>query len=136
MICSKVFHNSLLTDILCQSMFMKKPVHHEKYDSTNPIAQKLINGFMQSIEDLVTPIADDIHRVTECGCGQGHVNQALETLLPGAKIRGFDIDADEVAVAESNKRRENTLLLVKSIYDLDQTELKAVFDDLKNETKQ
>lgn len=101
---------------------MKKQIQHEKYDSTNPIAQMLINGFMQSIETLVMPIANDINQVTECGCGQGHVNQVLERLLPDAEIRGFDIDAGEVEVAQSNKRRKNTQLFVKSIYNLDQEE--------------
>ncbi len=96
--------------------------NHEKYDSKNPIAQKLINGFMLSITDLVKAIPTPIHSVTECGCGQGHVNQHIEFLLPNAKVQGFDINLNDLNIAKERKIRVETNLYQKSIYDLSEND--------------
>jgi 2-polyprenyl-3-methyl-5-hydroxy-6-metoxy-1,4-benzoquinol methylase len=96
--------------------------HHEKYDSSNPIAQKMLDGFMNSITDLTQQIPSAINRITECGCGQGHVNQHLERLFQEAMIRGIDIDTPDVKIAINNKLRQNTQLYIKSIYDIDAEE--------------
>lgn len=95
---------------------------HEKYDSSNPIAQKMLGGFMNSITDLTQQIPSAINSITECGCGQGHVNQHLEQLFPEAMIKGLDIDEPDVKIANSNKLRQNTNLYIKSIYDIDAEE--------------
>jgi len=99
---------------------MNKPnsPRHEKYDTSNPIAQRMIHGFMQSITSLLSPISDEIQSVTECGCGQGHVSRHLERLLPGAQIKGFDISKDEILFAHNNKTDKNTLIYLKDIYDI------------------
>ena len=91
---------------------------HEKYDTKTPSAIKMSQGFMHSIDDLVSQIKGPIQTITECGCGQGHVNQRLEQLFPDAQIKGFDINPKEVAIAEQNKHHESTQLYVKSIYDI------------------
>lgn len=96
--------------------------HHEKYDSTNPIAQKMIDGFMNAIESLVQNIPSNIHTVTECGCGQGHVNQHIENLLPQAIVKGLDIDLPDLTIAQNNKYRDSTHLYQKSIYNIDADE--------------
>lgn len=96
--------------------------HHEKYDSSNPIAQKMLDGFMNSITDLTQQIPTAIYRITECGCGQGHVNRHLERLFQEAMIRGLDIDTPDVKIAINNKLRQNTQLYIKSIYDIDAEE--------------
>jgi len=96
--------------------------HHEKYDSPNPIAQKMLDGFMNSIAELTQQIPSTIKNITECGCGQGHVNQHLERLFPEAMIKGLDIDEHDVKIANSNKLSQNTKLYIKSIYDIDKEE--------------
>lgn len=96
--------------------------HHEKYDSKNPIAQKLIQGFMDTIKSLTDEIKIEINQVTECGCGQGHVNQLLESIYPDARIRGLDINDNDLELANQNKHNPHTLLYNKSIYDIDETE--------------
>ncbi|GAA4822212.1 hypothetical protein GCM10011365_24810 [Marinicella pacifica] len=96
--------------------------HHEKYDSTNPIAQKMLDGFMNSITNLTQQITSDISSITECGCGQGHVNRHLEKLFPKAEVKGLDIDEPDVKIANSNKLRQNTQLYIKSIYNIDAEE--------------
>jgi len=96
--------------------------HHEKYDSTNPIAQKMLDGFMNSITDLTQQISSNIKSITECGCGQGHVNRHLERLFQQAHIKGLDIDPPDVEIANNNKLRQNTNLYLKSIYDIDANE--------------
>lgn len=99
-----------------------QPLHHEKYDSSNPIAQKLLNGFMHSITELLEQTDTPIRTVVECGCGQGHVNRHLESLLPQAQVSGFDIDPPDVEIANSQKINAATHLYVKSIYDIDSQE--------------
>ncbi|MEZ5472839.1 MAG: class I SAM-dependent methyltransferase [Marinicella sp.] len=96
--------------------------HHEKYDSPNPIAQKMLKGFMNSITELTEQIPSDLNSITECGCGQGHVNQHLEGLFPEANVNGLDIDAPDVKIANNNKLRQNTNLYIKSIYEIDKEE--------------
>ncbi len=96
--------------------------HHEKYDSTNPIAQKLINQFMTSIDSLLTLTSHDIQSVTECGCGQGHVNRRLEQLYPNARIKGLDISDADLAIANAEKLSSQTELYNKSIYDIGEHE--------------
>lgn len=96
--------------------------HHEKYDSTNPIAQKMLDGFMNSITDLTQQIPSNIESITECGCGQGHVNRHLERLFPEAVIKGLDIDEPDVKIANRNKLRQQTQLYIKSIYDINKEE--------------
>lgn len=96
--------------------------HHEKYDSNNPIAKKMLDGFMNSITDLSQQIQTPINQITECGCGQGHVNRHLEKLFLQAKVKGLDIDAPDIEIAKRNKLRQNTNLYLKSVYDIDANE--------------
>lgn len=97
-------------------------LNHEKYDSKNPIAQKLLKGFMLCVSNLVRSIDSPILSVTECGCGQGHINRHLESLLPGAQIKGFDIDAKDLAIAKKNRMNPSSDLYIKSIYEIDKNE--------------
>lgn len=101
----------------------EKKIHHEKYDSPNPIAQKLLNGFINSITQLSQHIQTPITSVTECGCGQGHVNRHLEHLFPAAVIKGFDLNPEDVSIASDHKMSESTQLYTKNIYDTDANEL-------------
>ncbi len=104
------------------TLIMNNQSDHEKYDSKNPIAQKMIAGFMNSITDLVSEVPGSIQSVTECGCGQGHVNQLLERLLPHANIKGFDIDLPDLTIAKQNQIKPETTLYQKSIYDISSNE--------------
>lgn len=96
--------------------------HHEKYDSQNPIAQKMLNGFMESITILTLKIPSTIKIITECGCGQGQVNRHLEKLFPKALVQGLDINETDVTIANNNKLKPDTKLYIKSIYDIDTEE--------------
>ena len=96
--------------------------HHEKYDSNNPIAQKMLDGFMDSITNLSGQIPTEINTITECGCGQGHVNRHLESLFPQAKVRGLDINKSDLKIATSQTLNQDTQLYFKSIYDIDEHE--------------
>lgn len=91
---------------------------HPKYDSSNPIAQKMVSGFMDSISDLSQQIPSAINSITECGCGQGHVNRHLEELFPKAMIKGLDIAEQDVEIANNNTLKKDTQLYIKSIYDI------------------
>lgn len=96
--------------------------NHEKYDSKNPIAIKMIDGFMNSIKSLIASIPSEIQTVIECGCGQGHVNQHLESLMPHGKVKGFDIDLPDLQIAQQNRVNPETQLYQKSIYEIGENE--------------
>jgi len=100
----------------------KKQQHHEKYDSKNPIAQKMIQGFMNSVSNITKAIDKPITSITECGCGQGHLNRHLEELFPTVQVKGFDIDENDLNLAIEKKKSTSTDLYLKSIYDIDKQE--------------
>jgi len=77
---------------------------------------------MHSIKILAGQINQDVTRVAECGCGQGHVNQLLESLFPSAQIQGLDINEADLPIAEANKKLPQTRFYPKSIYDIDSHE--------------
>jgi 2-polyprenyl-3-methyl-5-hydroxy-6-metoxy-1,4-benzoquinol methylase len=92
-------------------------VHSEKYQSGNPIARRLVHGFMTAILELVEETGQkDVHEV---GCGEGHISGMLAR--NGYQVRGSDIEpaALEVARTESARHGLNILFEMKSIYDLD-----------------
>ena len=66
---------------------MKGGNHYNKYATKNPIERMLVQGFLQTIRDLVSKTgANAIHEV---GCGEGYLLQELA--VPGRSLRGSDL---------------------------------------------
>lgn len=80
---------------------------YNKFESNNPIARRLMDGFMASFHDLmrqVNPV-----RVLEVGCGEGHIQQALAQYTV-EQITAFDIDYP--IVVEARERHPSSVYYV------------------------
>jgi 2-polyprenyl-3-methyl-5-hydroxy-6-metoxy-1,4-benzoquinol methylase len=73
---------------------------YDKYGTSNPVARRLMAGFMGQLDELVERTgATDAHEV---GCGEGELSLALAR--DGFAIRGSDISAEVVAEAQERAR--------------------------------
>lgn len=71
---------------------------YDKYNARNPIARKLMQGFLTSWDRLFDMAApQDVH---EIGCGEGELTR--RAAARAARVRGTDVGAD--AVAEARRR--------------------------------
>ena len=69
--------------------------HYPKYTTRNPLARRLVDGFMAALADLAE--RSGASQVHEVGCGEGF----LSTMLAqnGLTVRGSDISASAIALA-------------------------------------
>lgn len=73
---------------------------YDKYGTRNPIARRLMRGFLAAVEELVQRSgATDLHEV---GCGEGLL--ALELARRGRRVRGSDFSQRIVEIARANAR--------------------------------
>ncbi len=89
--------------------------YYNKYQTKNPIARYLMDGFFNAITELVVGL--DVKSVHEVGCGEGHLTSFLRRILPGTNIRGSDFSSDVITLAEN--LNEDIIFKVQSIYDLE-----------------
>ncbi len=97
--------------------------HYDKYGSKNPIAQYLMQGFTNTLDDLVLQTGEkNIH---EIGCGEGY--WVMRWLMQGKKVRGCDFSNIAVNLAKQNaiekklpthNMANQPIFSQKSIYDL------------------
>jgi 2-polyprenyl-3-methyl-5-hydroxy-6-metoxy-1,4-benzoquinol methylase len=74
---------------------------YDKYGSSNPVARRLMDGFLGRLDELVErTAASDVHEV---GCGEGEL--AIRLARRGLRVRGSDAF---VAVLEEARRRAAT----------------------------
>ncbi len=98
-------------------------LHEDKYASKNPIAQKLLNNFFQSIADLLHLIKNsDINTMTECGSGKGQVTQFIANQIQLDQINSFDISLEDLAISKENNDKDYINFYQKSIYDISDDE--------------
>ncbi|MBB3395044.1 methyltransferase domain-containing protein [Rhizobium sp. BK060] len=90
--------------------------YYDKYHTRNPIARYLMNGFLQSFDEL-TEIAGT-RRAYEVGCGEGNLSLRLHDR--GWDVRGSDLE--RVSVDEANaqcaERGIEAKFDVRSLFDL------------------
>ncbi|MGA9278244.1 class I SAM-dependent methyltransferase [Ilumatobacter sp.] len=67
----------------------------DKYATTNPIEQRMMRGFMTTLDRFVDGIAPT--RVLEVGIGEGIVTQRLKERFPTVPIIGIDLPDDALA---------------------------------------
>jgi SAM-dependent methyltransferase len=90
--------------------------YFNKYESSNPIARRLVKGFCSSLISLVELSgARDVHEV---GCGEGYLTAMLAG--NGRRVRASDLSAVMVGRARAMARDKGLAITfsVKSIYDL------------------
>jgi 2-polyprenyl-3-methyl-5-hydroxy-6-metoxy-1,4-benzoquinol methylase len=97
--------------------------HFDKYGSSNPIARRLMRGFLGSFDRFVARSgAKDAY---EIGCGEGHLS--LRLLEAGLRVRGSDLE--QSVVDEANRRAQEagfaSSFAVRDIYGLTPQEVSA-----------
>ena len=86
-----------------------------KYEARNPIARRLVNGFLTAFDDLIALTQPgSIHEV---GCGEGMLTQRLAK-TSADKIKGSDIDEAVFSASRASLAGERFSFQEKSIYDL------------------
>lgn len=88
----------------------------DKYGSTHPVVKRLLNGFRDSLFELVAKSrATEVHEV---GCGEGYWTIGLAQ--KGLQARGSDFSSEVVTLARKNAARAGHPIPFKaqSIYEL------------------
>lgn len=90
---------------------------YDRYETNNPIARRLMNGFLSRFDTLLDRSgAKEVHEV---GCGEGNLTARMA--LAGLKVRGSDFSERIIAEANTNAKEAGISVDYKSasIYDLD-----------------
>ena len=95
--------------------------YYKKYETGNPIARVLVEGFLRTF-DRLTELGGE-GRAFEVGCGEGYLTRRL--LEHGWNVSAIDVDEEIVAQAREqlNADGPSTNIAVGSIYDLAQDSL-------------
>lgn len=72
--------------------------YYDKYRTANPVARWLVNGFLNSFDQLA--LAQPTRRAIEIGCGEGELCMRLSRA--GFQVDGYDIA--DAAVVEARSR--------------------------------
>jgi hypothetical protein len=70
---------------------------YDKYGSTNSIEQRMMRGFMASLDAMLERCPSPPVRVLEIGVGEGEVMTRVRERFPQAKVVGLDLPADDLA---------------------------------------
>jgi ubiquinone/menaquinone biosynthesis C-methylase UbiE len=79
---------------------------YDKYGSTNPIEQRMMAGFMATLDRFLDRATADRPptRILEVGVGEGVVTARLVERFPGVPVAGIDLP--DVALADMWRERE------------------------------
>lgn len=89
-----------------------------KYETRNPIARALMNGFLSSFDNLVRRAgATDVHEV---GCGEGHLSARMAGM--GLNVRSSDFSNEIIKQAIAINASPQIKYSVRSIYELNPDE--------------
>lgn len=98
---------------------------YNKYESKNLIAIKLMEGFFDSMDELLNKIS--FKTVYEAGCGEGYISNHIKMNYAQSIIHASDIS--ETKIKEAKTRIDNVEFSVESIYDIaSQYKDKSTFD--------
>jgi len=90
----------------------------DKYGSRNPIVRLMMQGYENSLNELINVVnPSDIHEV---GCGEGYWTMKLSE--KGLNIRGSDFSKTVIEMAQLNAKERNLpqlRFLTRNIYNLD-----------------
>jgi 2-polyprenyl-3-methyl-5-hydroxy-6-metoxy-1,4-benzoquinol methylase len=89
-----------------------------KYQSKNPIARYLVNGFLKTVTDLAQQTG--VKQAHEIGCGEGQITGLLKQ--HGFDIRGCDFDETALMVAKQQAKAHGLSIPFEKgdIYNLNQ----------------
>jgi ubiquinone/menaquinone biosynthesis C-methylase UbiE len=69
--------------------------NYDKYGSTNPIERRMMTGFFDSLDSMLTGLTP--RTVVEVGAGEGRVTERLVERFPDATVIGLDLVDDDLA---------------------------------------
>ena len=96
--------------------------HYDKYNTRNPLARALMNGFLAAFDELAAHTG--ARSCFEVGCGEGELS--LRLAQRGVAIAGCDVEADTVAEANSRaagRGHEPAPFATRSLFELDPAEI-------------
>lgn len=76
---------------------MHRSTNLEKYQTKNPVVQRLLGSYFQTLEELVRPLAPT--SILDVGCGEGMTAARLRAMSLAAGYRGIDASPGAVACA-------------------------------------
>lgn len=95
--------------------------YYDKYESRNPIARALMDGFLRAFDDLSAE--SGAKTAYEVGCGEGNLSMRLHAR--GVKVAGSDLEPS--IVEEANRRAQASSgcapFAVRNVYDLDRSDV-------------
>lgn len=68
---------------------------YDKYATTNPVEQRMMRGFLTTLDRFVD--TNPAARILEVGIGEGEVSRHLRTRFPEVPIVGIDLPDEELA---------------------------------------
>jgi 2-polyprenyl-3-methyl-5-hydroxy-6-metoxy-1,4-benzoquinol methylase len=71
----------------------------DKYHTTNPIARKLVDNFLETVAALIRENTEGVVSILEVGCGEGHLASFIAS-LGIAPVKGCDLSAEMIDEAE------------------------------------
>jgi ubiquinone/menaquinone biosynthesis C-methylase UbiE len=87
--------------------------YYDKFNTTNPIARKLMNGFRQAFMDLFQKTA--AKNVLEIGCGEGEMLR-LMSQMGASNLMGFDVEVP--ILLEAQKHSPNVALTLTDAHKI------------------
>lgn len=96
--------------------------YYNKFESTNPIERKLMNGFFNTAASLISSagLSSDT-AVLEAGCAEGQFASFLRSILPDNPIDAFDIGEECINKARMSYSDRNINFSVGDMYNYDST---------------
>ncbi len=76
---------------------------YDKYNTTNPVARRLMRRFLNAVTDLVE--LSEAREVHEVGCGEGNLSLHLSGL--GLTVRGSDFSSRVIETARRQTARQS-----------------------------
>ena len=93
-----------------------------KYDAKNPVARRLMSGFMRCVRELIEPLRDDIDSIVEVGCGEGDLAVRLASMSIADEIRACDFSDRIIGLAKQRHTSSPVRFYVRNVYDLNETD--------------
>ena len=90
--------------------------HFNKYESTNPLHKKLVNGFFTALKSCLNGI--DFSRVYDAGCGEGKVSAFISQLTPRDELEIYGSDISAECVRQAKEECPQGHFVVEPIYQL------------------
>lgn len=90
---------------------------YDKYGSKNPIVRKIMDGFDESLSELVAKSKPN--QIHEIGCGEGY--WVMQWRAQGIDARGSDFSSQVIDMAQKNALEESLSVDIfeqRSIYDV------------------